>query len=125
MFDDGGSANAGVATAFHCSNLSNNSVNVRVRAIKDDGTTAGTVLTRPVPANGSDIVVTKGTVFYLESIGSSLTTGFMQGRARIFTQVPSAIVCAADMVDASAFPPGFVAPRRMIRFPRGTSGGED
>jgi hypothetical protein len=125
VFDDGGSANAGVATAFHCSNLSNNHVNVRVRAMKDDGTTAGTVLTKSIPANGSTIFVTKGTTFYLEGVGSGLTTGFMQGRARILTEVPNAIVCAADMVDASAFPPGFAAPRRMIRFPRGTSGGED
>lgn len=125
VYDDGGAGSAGVATAFHCSNLSISPVNVRVRAVKDDGTTAGTVLTRSIPGNGTVLIVTKGTLLYLETFGNTLTTGFMQGRARISTEVPSAIVCAADMVDASAFPPKFVAPRRMIRYPRGTSGGED
>ena len=56
---------------------------------------------------------------------TSLDTNDGVRRARIFSEVPNVIVCAADYVDAANFPPTVMVPRRMIRYPRGTSGGED
>jgi hypothetical protein len=121
--DNGNFANAGIATSIHCSNISGSDVKVRVHVFRDNGGTSGTVLTRTVPGLGSLTFSTHATELFSDET-NILNTGGVQGRARIFTEVPAAIVCAADLLDAN-FPPGFVAPRRMIRLPRDMSGGED
>ena len=124
VLDDGGAANAGFATTIYCSNLSQNPVNVQVRAFNNLGSVAGNV--RRVPIQGGRTVhfPTHETAAYLDG-GTSLNTGTIDGRARIFSEVPNVIVCAADYVDAAGSPPTMIVPRRMIRHPRGTSGGED
>lgn len=115
---------ANMGTSFHCSNVTQNPVNVQVRVFGPSGAAAGTPLTRSVPAGGTVTVSTRLTLVFGEA-GSLGTGSVSQGRARIFTEVPTAILCAADWVEADSITPAFVAPRRMIRYPRGTSGGED
>ena len=126
VYDNGPPAQTGVATAFHCTNTTNNPVNVRVFVRGSNGAIAGSTVTASIVAQGTFTFTTKQTTLFFASVGGALNTGSVtQGRARIFTEVPTAIICAADMLDAANFPPVFVATRRMIRLPRGTSGGED
>jgi hypothetical protein len=125
VYDSGGVTNTGIATAIHCSNTTANPVNVRVQVRRSDGTVAAPAVTASIPGQGTVTFSTHETVIFSDA-ASNLATGLVnQGRARILTEVPAAIVCAADMVDAAGFPPVFVAPRRLIRLPRAPSGGED
>ena len=112
---------------MHCSNVGFNAVNVRVRAIRADGTQAGNVVTVSIPALNSIAFSTHSTNVFLDDDGpGALSTGAMRpGRARIFTEVPASIICAAQWLDAQHNPPTFMTPLRMIRLPRATSGGED
>ena len=127
VYDDGAGPGLGSATVMHCSNVGFNAVNVRVRAIRADGTQAGNVVTVSIPALNSVAFSTHRTnVFLDDDLTSPLATGALRpGRARIFTEVPASIICAAQWLDAQHNPPIFIAPLRMIRLPRGTSGGED
>jgi hypothetical protein len=123
VYDDGGATNAGLATTIFCSNVSNSAANVQVNAFSETGQLLGG---KRVSVGAGDTVFfsTHQTLAFFDT-ATSLDTGTFSGRARIFAEVPGAIVCAADVVDASTFPPSRIVPRRMIRYPRGTSGGED
>ncbi len=121
--DNGSNANSGIATSIHCSNVSGGDVRVRVQIFGHNGANAG-ALTRNVPPGGSVTFSTHATELFSDETNIIAAAGGVQGRARIFAEVPAAIVCAADLLEGT-FPPNFVAPRRMIRLPRGTSGGED
>lgn len=124
VYDDGGGTNAGVATVFHCTNLSANPVRVRVRILDSIGSTVGLALTTELGPRGSDTFSTHPTAMFTDG-DLNLQTGLVkQGRARIMTEAPPAIVCAADLLDAANATPAFLAPRRMIRLPR-SNGGED
>ena len=119
-----GVSNAGQATTIYCSNLSQNPVNVQVRAFHANGLLAGTAKIASIGGGDTAHFSTHDTAAFGDVV-NALNTGIMEGRARIFSEVPNPIVCAADVVDAAGFPPSMIAPRRMIRHPRGTSGGED
>lgn len=120
--DNGSGANSGIATAIHCSNVGDGDVRVRVHVFGSTGANAG-ALTRNVPPGGSITFSTHATELFADE-NILAAAGGVQGRARIFAEVPAAIVCAADLLEGT-FPPTFVAPRRMIRLPRDASGGED
>jgi hypothetical protein len=123
VFDDGGAPNAGLATTIYCSNVTNNAVNVQVRAFSEAGALVGAK--GASIAGGHTVFFSSHATAAFVDASISLNTGSISGRARVFTEVPSAIVCAADVVDAATLPPSKIVPRRMIRYPRGTSGGED
>ena len=125
VLDNGGPGLTGFATTIYCSNLSQNPVNVQVRAFDETGSLAGTAKTATISGGDTVYFSTKNTNAFLD-VATNLNTGEVTGRARIFSEVPNPIVCAADYVDASqGFSPSLMIPRRMIRYPRGTSGGED
>ena len=102
VYDDGAGPGLGSATVMHCSNVGFNAVNVRVRAIRADGTQAGNVVTVSIPALNSIAFSTHSTNVFLDDDGpGALSTGAMRpGRARIFTEVPASIICAAQWLDA-------------------------
>jgi hypothetical protein len=125
VIDDGGAANAGSATTIYCTNLGGAPVNVRVRAFKINGDPQGITVTHAIPPNVTRYFSTHETFWYSDA-PTALDTGQMNGgRARVLAETPTDIVCGADFVDASAGSRRFTVPRRMIRYPRAASGGED
>ena len=125
VFDSGDPAGFGVATVFHCTNLTGNPANARVRVFGASGGPVGNTITRSIVGHGTRTFATHETELFTDADNVLATGSVTQGWARIFAETPAAIVCSADMLDAARFPPVFVAPRRMIRLPRSTSGGED
>ena len=125
VLDDGDFDNAGRATAVVCSNLTASAVNVRVRAFLWSGAPVGKAVTTSIPGGGTRAFSTHQTDTHSGLSTSMETGGLSTARIRVLAEVPSAIVCDADYLDASAFPPSFVIPRKMIRHPRGSSGGEE
>ena len=125
VFDSGDLADTGVATSFHCSNTGNNTVSVRVRVRGPSGVIVGTK-THDLPALSTFTWSTHQTAMFADSDADAIlaTGSVQQGTAQIMTETSDIVLCAADLLDASA-DEKFVAPRRMIRFPRSTSGGED
>jgi hypothetical protein len=122
VYDDGGATNTGIATTIYCSNLTANAVDVRVAIIDADGVF---VAAKKVSIGGLLTAhwVTHETAGF---VSPNLNTGRINARARIFTEVPSAIVCAADLTNAAQdFAASPTVPRRMIRYPRAARGGED
>ena len=125
VFDSGDADNAGIATSFHCSNASNNTVTVRVRVRGPNGVVVA-IKTHDLLALSTFTWSTHATfMFSDEDAAAMMGTGAVrQGTAQIMTETSDLVLCAADLLDASSTQT-FVAPRRMIRFPRSTSGGED
>jgi hypothetical protein len=125
VFDSGDVDNTGIATSFHCSNPTNNNVTVRVRVRGPNGVLVA-VNTHDLPGLTTFTWSTHATfMFSDEDTAAILGTGAVrQGTAQIMTETSDLVLCAADLLDASSTQT-FVAPRRMIRFPRSTSGGED
>jgi len=124
--DNGGADNTGVATSFHCSNNGSTPANARVQVRSATGAVLpGAALTQTIPSGGTVTFSTHPTVVFQDaSATQNLKTGFVgQGRAAIFSEFDT-VVCAADLVDAAAANP-IGMPRRVIRFPRSTVGGED
>jgi len=127
VFDNGGLADNGVATSIHCANVSTTtSGNARVHVRRKDGTVAGSVLTQTIPPQGTVTFSTHPTLLFVDAgLNESLGTGVVaQGSARISSETPTLVVCSAELIDASSTVPTG-ASRRMIKFPRSTSGGED
>ena len=123
--DNGGTDLDGKATVFHCTNLFNAPANARVQVRREDGTVAGATKTQTIPAFGSAYFYTKNSVYFFNAPGGDLNTGPVAfGQGRILSETPNSIVCSAEYVN-NVSGDNFSSPRRMIRFPRGTSGGED
>ena len=100
--DDGGAANAGTATTFHCTNFSGATESFRVQVRQYNGTVVGDN-TRNLAHNETVTTSTHGTVAYFEDV--ALNTGLVfQGSARIWATSPS-IVCTASTIDAAAAAP--------------------
>jgi len=104
--DDGGAANAGIATLFHCTNFSGVIENFRVQVRSFSGTVLADV-TNPIGHNVTITTSTHGTVAYFDDV--VLNTGIVnQGSARIWATSTS-IVCTAATVDAAAAGPSGIA----------------
>ena len=127
MYDSGHGANAGIATSIHCTNTGTTATIVRVRVRTPDGATSGTVKQHLIAPQGTFTWSTHATAMFSDlNVDSGLATGMLQqGSAQILVDTSDAIVCAADLLDAANTTPNFVAARRMVRFPRSASGGED
>ena len=127
VIDNGGAAGVGAATSIHCSNTTNNVVSVRVKVIDKDGTTAGSVVTHSLGAKQTHTFSTHQTALFTDAgADAEIGTGFIDiGYATIQANTNDVVICSAEYLDAAADPPAFIDARRMIRLPRGTSGGED
>ena len=97
---------------------------MQVRAFHTDGSRAGTAKIANIDGGDTRYFFTHETEAFNDASTNLNASNFI-GRARISSEVPNVIVCGADFVDAANFPPTVIVPRRMIRHPRGTSGGED
>jgi hypothetical protein len=106
LVDSGAPANIGSASAIHCSNFSGVSVAVQWVVFSFQGTlVANAVLI--IPHQGTRTVATHQTSAYAEDL--VLNTGFLaQGLAAVVASNP-AIVCTAQVLDASALAPTGIA----------------
>jgi hypothetical protein len=73
VVDDGGAANAGVASTVTCTNVSGVNVNIRVAAFTSSGTNVGDATLNNIPNAGVRTFSTHATTFWNEDAG--LNTG--------------------------------------------------
>jgi hypothetical protein len=111
--DNGGGDNSGLATAFHCSNVSGNIAQMRFLVLGDDGSGAGEI-TRSVPHGGSVSVSTHLTAFFVED--DIVTPGISIGRGAInIESTESAVFCQAYITEAATTVPDSAIPLKLIR----------
>jgi hypothetical protein len=109
--DDGGAANVGVATVFHCTNFSGVAENIRFVTRNDGGNIASNNAFN-IPHLLNITVSTHFTVAYDEI---SLATGPVTQGTTAIAATSINIICTAETIDASTAAPVGVA-RRGIRF---------
>jgi hypothetical protein len=104
LFDNGGAGQMGVASAFHCSNLSMTPQTVQVVVFNYNATVVAN-MSALIGAASTFTFATKDTALYSEDL--ILNTGVVyQGLGVILASNPS-IVCTAQVLDASkAIPTG-------------------
>jgi hypothetical protein len=111
--DNGGGDNSGLATAFHCSNVSGTNVQIRFLVLRDDGSGAGAI-TRPVPHGGSITVSTHLTAFFIED--DVVSPSIVIGRGVInIESTESAVFCQAYITEAATTVPDSAIPLKLIR----------
>jgi hypothetical protein len=100
--DDGGAENAGTATAFHCSNVSGATAQVRFLVLSSGGIPRGN-LTFTV-AHGETVgTATHDTVAYLENL--VMGTGFVAEGVINIEATQSGVFCTAKTIDAALASP--------------------
>ena len=110
--DDGGGANTGVATAFHCTNFSGETENLRFVSRSFNGQLRNNVLA-PRTHLQTLTAVTHNTNAYNED--SFLNTAELTQGSTAIAATTTSMVCTAETIDASAAKPVGVA-RHGIRF---------
>ena len=99
VYDDGGAAGAGTATAFHCSNVSGVAANVRALILSENGTVLGSD-TRPV-AHGAS--VTFSTHIAAAFVQFTILTGQLRTGVVNIESTQSGVFCTAMVVEADSF----------------------
>jgi hypothetical protein len=112
--DSGGAVNAGVATSFHCTNVSGFTASVRFLVLHLDGTVAGSFIQPAVAHGRTQSVATHGTVVFGSEQATSPGTVINQGSI-IIESTESAVFCTAALVDAGAAIPAFAMPLHLVR----------
>jgi hypothetical protein len=97
VWDDGGGAEAGVATSVHCSNVSGQTAQVRVLVLRSAGSVAA-ASTRTVFHGTSQTFSTHNTPFD----EFSLNTGLVDQGVLNVESTQSAVFCSAMIVSAAA-----------------------
>ena len=110
--DDGGAANTGVATSFHCTNFSGVPENIRFVTRDFDGTLKSNFFL-PVSHLSTLTASTHFTNAYFEGLG--LNTGPVTQGTTAIAATSIDIICTCETIDASTAVPIGVA-RRGIRF---------
>jgi hypothetical protein len=108
--DDGGAADAGTATSFHCTNVSGATASLRFLVLNFNGTAVGNVTVFV----GHGQTTTHSTHLTASYIDGNLSTGpVIQGGINIESD-QSGVFCSAVTISASAtFPDG--VPLRLVR----------
>jgi hypothetical protein len=96
VYDDGGAANAGAATAVHCSNVSGQNADVRILVLGDLGGVEAAE-TRILP-HGRTRTFSKHLTSFNEEV---LNTGFVLQGVLNVESTQSAVFCSAMIVDAA------------------------
>ena len=99
VYDDGGAAGAGSATAIHCSNVSGVTANVRALILSENGTVLGSE-TRPVNHGAS---VTFSTHIAAAFVQFTILTGQLRTGVVNIESTQSALFCTAMVVEADSF----------------------
>jgi hypothetical protein len=110
--DDGGTANVGVATTFHCTNFSGATELVRWVTRQSNGTLLSNV-TFNISHLSSVTASTHSTAAYAKQ--EFLDTGLVVQGTTAIAATSINIICTAETIDASTLAPVGVA-RRGIRF---------
>src|SRR4051812_36080540 len=110
--DNGGAANVGTATAFHCTNFSGVTENTRF-VTRNFGGQLTSNTTIPIPHLSTVTAVTHATAAYAFDL--NLTTGPIGQGTTAIAATSINIICTAETIDASTAAPIGVA-RRGIRF---------
>ena len=111
--DDGASANVGVATSIHCSNVSGVTVQVRALVLNSAGLVAGSV-TFPVPHGRTFTFSTHETAIFVDGSGNLATNSVAQGVVNV-EATNSAVFCTAAVIDAENLKPTFSMPLHLVR----------
>jgi hypothetical protein len=109
--DDGGLASSGVATVFHCSNVSGITASIRFLVLNNAGNSVGD-LTLPVEHGVTQSVATHFTAAYA-SVSLDLDFNINQGVVNI-ESTQSAVFCSAETINAATAAPVGV-PRPLVR----------
>ena len=96
--DDGGGADTGLATTFHCSNVSGADANLRFLVLRSTGAIAGQA-TAAVAHGGSLTVSTHFTSTFFPEV--DLGTGTVSPGAINIESTESAVFCTAAIIDAA------------------------
>ena len=93
--------NAGIATSFHCTNVSGLTADLRFLVLDTNGSVAGSVVAAGVLHGRTRTVSTHGTVVFGSESATSAGTLIEQGGVNI-ESTQSAVFCTAMIVDAAA-----------------------
>ena len=113
VIDSGNSANTGLATSIHCSNVSGAAVQVRSLVLRHNGTLAGS-LTASLSHGATFVFSTHLTVVFNDDAGALNTQTVAEGALNV-EATNSAVFCTAVVVDAQNFPPVFMSPLHLVR----------
>jgi len=109
--DNGGATNTGIATIFHCTNVSGLNATIRFLVLGDNGAVQGNA-SQIIGHGGTVTASTKGTNSYFDDL--ILATGEVgQGVVNI-ESTQSGVFCTAETLDAAAAVPTGVA-RQLVR----------
>jgi hypothetical protein len=109
--DDGGADHIGVATSFHCSNVSGLTATVRFVVLAQNGSSAGSFTANVV--HGSAITVsTHATNAYIET--HSIGTGGLHPGVVNIESTQSGVFCTAEVIHAASTVPVGVS-RNLVR----------
>jgi hypothetical protein len=100
--DNGGAANTGTATTFHCSNVSGVTAQVRFLVLNSAGAVAGSS-THNASHGATLTVSTHGTFAYAEN--SALSAGVVNEGVINIESTQSAVFCTAKTIDAALASP--------------------
>ena len=113
VFDTGTAANIGMATSIHCSNVSGQSVQVRVLILGDNGSVVDS-LTLTLVHGATTTFSTHQTSIFNDTVGDLSTGAVNQGVVNV-EATNSAVFCTAAVIDAEGFPPVFSMPLHLVR----------
>ena len=107
-------ADAGIATSFHCTNVSGQTADFRFLVLNINGSVAGSVVSTAVPHGRTRTVSTHGTIVFGNESATSAGTIIEQGSINI-EATQSAVFCTAAVVDAGNAIPLFTMPLHLVR----------
>ena len=110
--DDGGASNVGVATVFHCTNISGALEGIRFVTRDFDGTLRTNVLTTIDHLNTKTASTHVTNAYFVNNL---LATGFVTQGTTAIAATSINIICTAETIDAAAAKPVGVA-KHGIRF---------
>ena len=104
VIDNGGSANAGVATSVHCTSFSSVTETLQI-VVRDETSSVKGNANIPIPSSQSRTISTHSTLLHAEA---ALSTGALAPGALGVLSTSINVVCTAQVLDASsAVPSGF------------------